>query len=325
MKTAHRDVVLDRRRGGGPELAGVALSLEPGGPFLIGSGGDAASFEDSLAADSPESRIGIFDSGLGGLSVAREIVRSLPCERIDYAADTANFPYGSRSLEEVRRCALPVMDELVASGVKLLVIGCNTASAACLYDARERYDIPVVGVVGPATRRALDATRNGRIGVIATSGTVSSRIYEDLLGCIPGVKVTSVACPLFADYVERGETAGREIRRVASAYLSPLRSAGVDTVVLGCTHYELLQDVIQANLGSCVTLVSCAEETVAEVAGILAERSQLGSCEAVSEVWHEIRSTRPDEMFKARLRTILRSKWWIYDDVKVGAAVQGIR
>jgi glutamate racemase len=295
-------------------LVRAAVSPRPGAPFVLEPDSRGAEPESGWARGC----IGVFDSGLGGLTVVRELIRMLPNERICYAADTANFPYGPLSLEEVRNNSLAVMDELVAAGVKLLVIGCNTASAACLHDARERYRIPVVGVVVPAGRRALDVTRNGMIGVVATEGTVRSKIYEDVLGCVAGSTVVSVACPVFAEFAERGMSSGREVSEAAAEYLSPLRSAGVDTVVLGCTHYELLEDVIRAALGPSVTLVSCSEETALDVQGILAESGQL-NLEGVAEgAWHEIRSTRPDAVFKARLRFLLESEWWASGTVQAG-------
>ena len=290
-------------------LSRVAFSLQPDGPFIVDSVGQS-SWSEQAVSGWASGRVGIFDSGLGGLSVARELIRALPDERICYAADSANFPYGPLSLEEVRRNSLAVMDELVAGGIKILVIACNTASAACLHDARERYDIPVVGVIVPAVRRALNVTRSGKIGVAATLATVRSNIYEDLLGCVAGATVSSVPCPLFADYAERGITTGLEISTIAAAYLSPLRSADVDTVVLGCTHYELLEEVIQAVLGPSVRLVSCSEETATTVAGILADLGQLNISGVVDGAWHEIRSSRPDEAFEAQLRTVLQSSWW---------------
>ncbi|MBJ7281238.1 MAG: glutamate racemase, partial [Rhodoluna sp.] len=190
------------------------------------------------------SPIGIFDSGVGGLTVARSIIDQLPNESIIYLGDTANSPYGPKSLNEVRTLALSVMDRLVDEGVKVLVIACNTASAAVLRDARERYTegrgIPVVEVIQPAVRRAVAATRNGRVGVIGTSGTINSKAYDDAFAAAVSLQLETVACPEFVDYVERGVTSGKEIIALAETYLSPIKQAGVDTLVLGCTHYPLL-------------------------------------------------------------------------------------
>ncbi|GAA1283666.1 glutamate racemase [Saccharothrix xinjiangensis] len=221
------------------------------------------------SADSP---IGIFDSGVGGLTVARAIMDQLPEERIRYVGDTANAPYGPQPIARVREHALKVADRLVADGAKLLVIACNTASSACLRDARERYDIPVVEVVLPAVRRAVATTRTGRIGVIGTRGTVTSGAYQDAFAAARGVEVTAVPCHRFVDFVERGTTSGRQVLGLAQSYLEPLQRAGVDTVVLGCTHYPLLTGVVQLVMGDDVTLVSSAEETVKDVVRVLTER-----------------------------------------------------
>ena len=192
--------------------------------------------------------IGIFDSGVGGLTVARAIIDQLPNESIVYLGDTANSPYGPKSIQEVRDLAITVMDRLVDEGVKLLVIACNSASAAVLRDARERYTvargIPVVEVIQPAVRRAVASTRNNRVGVIGTSATVTSKAYDDAFAAAVELQITSVACPEFVDYVERGVTSGPELLKVAEQYLGQIRDSGVDTLVLGCTHYPLLTGAI---------------------------------------------------------------------------------
>lgn len=210
--------------------------------------------------------IGMFDSGVGGLTVARAVLDQLPDESLVYIGDTAHAPYGPRPLPEIRRLALRVMDHLVEhEGVKALVIACNAASAACLRDARERYDVPVVEVIVPAVRRAAAATRSGRVGVIGTEATVTSGAYEDAFAAAPGVEVVSAACPRLVDFVERGVTTGRQLLGLTESYLEPLREAGVDTLVLGCTHYPLLTGVISLVMGEEVTLVSSAEETAKEL------------------------------------------------------------
>ena len=217
----------------------------------------------------PGAPIGVFDSGVGGLTVARAIIDQLPGEQIAYVGDTAHAPYGPRSIAQVRAFALGIMDELVDAGVKVLVIACNSASSAVLRDARERYTgrygIPVVEVIQPAVRRAVAATRNGRIGVIGTAATVGSRAYEDTFAAAPHLEVTSVACPRFVEFVEAGVTTGPELLATAEGYLAPLKEAGVDTLVLGCTHYPLLTGVISLVMGEDVTLVSSAEETAKDV------------------------------------------------------------
>ncbi len=213
--------------------------------------------------------IGIFDSGVGGLTVARSILDQLPHESTLYIGDTLNTPYGTKPLAAVRAHALEVMDDLVDAGVKMLVIACNTASSAMLRDARERYTqrrgLPVVEVILPAARRAVAATRTGRIGVIATSSTVQSRAYDDAFAVAPGVELITQACPRFVEFVEAGITSGPELLAVADEYLAPVKAAGVDTLVLGCTHYPLLTGVISYVMGDEVTLVSSAEETAKDV------------------------------------------------------------
>ena len=216
--------------------------------------------------------IGIFDSGVGGLTVARAVLDQLPSEAIVYVGDTANGPYGPRRIADVRALALDVMDALVEHHeVKLLVIACNSASAACLRDARERYSIPVVEVIQPAARRAVAATRNGRIGVIGTEATINSRAYDDAFAAAPHIELATAACPRFVEFVERGETNSPELLAAAEDYLAPILTAGCDTLVLGCTHYPLLTGVISYVVGDAVTLVSSAEECAKDVYRMLAE------------------------------------------------------
>ena len=191
-----------------------------------------------------DSPIGVFDSGYGGLTVMRAILDQLPHESVAYFGDTAHAPYGPRPIAETRELALGCLDRLVDHGVKVLVIACNTASAAVLHDARERYDVPVVEVIRPAVRRAATATRSGRVGVISTVGTHQSGAYLDAFAAAPHLDVVSTPCPRFVEFVERGITGGAELVEVAHEYLDPLREGGVDTLVLGCTHYPLLTAVI---------------------------------------------------------------------------------
>ena len=219
--------------------------------------------------------VGVFDSGVGGLTVARAIIDQLPDEEMIYVGDTGNGPYGPLPLAQIRTHALAIMDDLVDRGVKALVIACNSASSACLRDARERYDVPVVEVILPAVRRAVATTRNGRIGVIGTQATVTSRAYQDAFAAAVGTEITAVACPRFVDFVERGVTSGRQVLGLAEGYLEPLQRAGVDTLVLGCTHYPLLSGLIQLAMGDSVTLVSSAEETAKDLLRVLTERDLL--------------------------------------------------
>lgn len=253
------------------------------------------------AADQP---IGVFDSGVGGLTVARAILDQLPSEPIRYVGDTANTPYGPLPIARARELALRQLDRLVDDGVKALVIACNTASAACLRDARERYDVPVVEVVLPAVRRAVAATHTGKVGVVGTEGTIRSRAYSDAFQAASHVSVTSVACPRFVDFVERGITSGRQVLGLAQGYLEPLTDAGVDTLVLGCTHYPLLTGVLQIVMGQDVTLVSSAEETAKDVVRVLTERDLLAE-PTDEQPKHEFLSTGPPERFTKLARRFL--------------------
>lgn len=251
-----------------------------------------------MTARGPEAPIGVFDSGAGGLTVARALMDQLPGESIIYVGDTANGPYGPLPIAEVRRHALAIADSLVERGVKLLVIACNTASAAMLRDARERYPVPVVEVIQPATRRAVITTRSGRVGVIATRATVASRAYEDAFAAAAGVELTSVACPKFVEFVERGITSGRQVLGLAEAYLTPIRDADVDTLVLGCTHYPLLSGIIQLAVGDHVTLVSSAEETAKDVLRLLTAGDLLRPDDAAGPPGHEFLVTGEPEQFR---------------------------
>ncbi len=222
-----------------------------------------------MTADAP---IGIFDSGFGGLTVARAIVDQLPGEDVVYFGDTARAPYGPRPIAEVREYALECLDHLADLGVKALVIACNSASSAVLRDARERYSIPVTEVILPAARRAVAASKSGRVGVICTEATATSRAYDDAFVAAPQISLTTSACPRFVDYVEAGITGGRELIEVAEEYLAPIQEAGCDTLILGCTHYPLLTGVISYVLGDGVSLVSSAEECAKSTYAMLTRR-----------------------------------------------------
>ena len=247
--------------------------------------------------------IGIFDSGVGGLTVARAIIDQLPDESILYLGDTARGPYGTRPLAQVREFALEIMDQLVAVGVKAIVIACNTASAAMLRDARERYQIPVVEVIQPAVRRAVSATRSGKVGVIGTNATIDSKAYLDAFAAAPQLSITSKACPLFVEYVESGRTSGDEITKVAQDYLNPMKSAQVDTLVLGCTHYPLLTGVISYVMGNNVTLVSSAEETAKDLFRTLVEADLLS--DKPKQVSHRFVATGDPDKFATLARRFL--------------------
>lgn len=240
--------------------------------------------------------IGIFDSGVGGLTVARAILDQLPHEPILYLGDTARAPYGPRPLAEVRAFSLEMLDYLVDQGVKVLVIACNSASAAMLRDARERYSIPVIEVIQPAARRAAAATRNGKVGVIGTRATIESKAYDDAFAAAPHISLISEACPRFVELVERGQTSGDEVLNVAHEYLDPLVKQEIDTLVLGCTHYPLLTGVISYVMGDGVTLVSSAEETAKDLYRLLASHHLLRD-PALPEPSHRFECTGDPEEF----------------------------
>lgn len=219
--------------------------------------------------------IGVFDSGVGGLTVARAIRDLLPNESMIYVGDTARTPYGPRPIAEVRRFALEILDGMVDQGVKMLVIACNTASAAMLRDAHERYDVPVVEVIGPTVRSAMSITRNNRVGLIGTEGTIQSRVYDDLFSMRSDIALNSQACPRFVELVEAGRTSGPEVLEIAKQYLEPLMEHDIDTLVLGCTHYPFLRGAISQVVGHSVALVSSDVETASEVYRVLTDRRLL--------------------------------------------------
>ncbi|XRQ05045.1 glutamate racemase [Actinomadura welshii] len=256
------------------------------------SWGPDASRGDGL----PDAPIGIFDSGFGGLTVARAILDQLPNEPIIYLGDSARQPYGPRPIAQVRAYALEMLDQLVDEGVKMLVIACNSASSAMLRDARERYDVPVVEVINPATRRAARATSNGRVGLIATQATVNSRAYDDAFAAAPHIELVSAACPRFVEFVEAGVTMGGELLEAARGYLRPIVDAGCDTLILGCTHYPLLTGVISYVVGDGVTLVSSADETAKDVYRVLHDRG-LARAGETPRPRHRFRATGDPDVF----------------------------
>jgi len=252
-------------------------------------------------ADAP---IGIFDSSVGGLTVARAVLDQLPHESVVYLGDTARQPYGPRPIAEVRRFALQCLDRLAHRGVKTLVIACNSASAAVLHDARERYDVPVVEVIRPAVRRAVSATRNHRVGVISTQATHQSKAYVDSFAAAPQITVTSRPCPRFVEFVEAGITSGPQLLSAAHDYLEPVAAHGVDTLILGCTHYPLLTGVISYVMGEDVTLVSSAEETAKDVFRVLADADALRPDDLPAPT-HEFLTTGDPHEFERLARRFL--------------------
>jgi len=215
--------------------------------------------------------IGVFDSGVGGLTVARELFRQLPSEDIIYFGDTARVPYGIRSKETVIRFSIEDTLFLLKHDIKLICVACNTVSSVALPVIKNHFKVPMVGVINPGAREAVYATRNKRIGVIGTRGTIKSRAYEnEIMQLDSGVSVYAAACPLFVPFVEEGWLKGKVVEEVARKYLLPLKDAKVDTVILGCTHYPLLKAVIRKIMGERVTLVDSAKQVAIEVKKILA-------------------------------------------------------
>ena len=213
------------------------------------------------SADAP---IGVFDSGLGGLTVAAEVMRQLPAEGLIYFGDTARVPYGPKAPSTVRRYSREIASFLEREGVKAIVVACNTATAHALTALRAELHVPVIGVIEPGARAAVAATRSGNVGVIGTAGTIRSGAYERAIRELaPDARITVQPCPLFVPLVEEGWLDKDATRLVAEEYLEPLIDAGVDSVVLGCTHYPLLKPMLAAVLGNGVQLIDSAAESAA--------------------------------------------------------------
>jgi glutamate racemase len=241
--------------------------------------------------------IGVFDSGVGGLTVARAIFDLLPNEQILYLGDNARFPYGPRPVEEIRGFALDIAGYLVSRDVKMLVVACNSIEVAAISAVTGAHGVPVVGVIEPGARAAVRTTRNHLVGLIGTEATVASGAYERAIAATHAdVRLVSQACPEFVDHVERGDTSTDELRRVAARYLEPLRERGVDTLILGCTHYPMLSGLIQVEMGEEVVLVSSAEETAKDVYALLLDR---GLRSDAASPHHEFLSTGDPAAFQA--------------------------
>jgi glutamate racemase len=222
--------------------------------------------------------IGIFDSGVGGLTVLKEIMAKLPRENMIYLGDTARVPYGIRSAETVTRYSFENTNFLLSQEIKLLVIACNTASAISLDEVKKEYPLPVIGVLEPGARAAVEATRTRKVGVIGTEATIGSGAYGKAIRRLaPDVEVRSLACPLFVSLAEEGWTDNDVAALVAEKYLSSLRDSGIDTLVLGCTHYPLLKSVITKAVGDSIRLIDSATETAKEVAAVLEKLKWAGN------------------------------------------------
>jgi glutamate racemase len=218
--------------------------------------------------------IGVFDSGVGGLTVVKELVDQMPHEDIIYFGDTARVPYGIKSKETVIKFSIENILYLLSHDVKLICVACNTVSSLALPVIKHHFKVPIVGVLTPAVREAVYATQNRRIGVIGTHGTIKSGAYENEIRQLdPSIKVIARACPLFVPFVEEGWTGGKVVMEVARTYLKPLKDARVDTLILGCTHYPVLKDVIRQVMGPKVTLIDSAKQVAIEVKKILASES----------------------------------------------------
>ncbi|HET7005399.1 MAG TPA: glutamate racemase [Candidatus Binatia bacterium] len=221
-----------------------------------------------------DSAIGVFDSGIGGLTVLHEIIEALPRENTVYLGDTARSPYGTKSAETVMRYSFENSEFLVEKGVKMVVVACNTSTAIALNRLQAALTIPVIGVIEPGVRRAINSTKNKKVGVIGTEATIQSGAYTRALKAAdPEIEVYSRACPLFVPLVEEGWTDNAVVELTVRAYLGSLKQSGIDTLVLGCTHYPLLKAAIRQFLGSGVRLVDSAEETATEVATTLKKRA----------------------------------------------------
>ncbi|SDN17845.1 glutamate racemase [Paenibacillus sp. yr247] len=222
--------------------------------------------------------IAVLDSGVGGLTVVKEVMRQLPQEKVIYFGDTARSPYGPRSAGEVRTFTRQIVDYLIQFNPKMIVIACNTATAVAIEDIRERVSIPVLGVISPGARAAIKNTRSGIIGVIGTEGTIRSKAYEQELRLIsPNIQVFSEACPLLAPFVEKGLFGAESAQAIVEQSLSPLIGKPIDCLILGCTHYPFLMETISSVMGPDVRLISSADETAREISTILYHHDMLAT------------------------------------------------
>jgi glutamate racemase len=247
--------------------------------------------------------IGIIDSGVGGLTVVKEVMRQLPYEQIYYVGDTARCPYGPRSREEVKLFTWQLTQFLLNKNIKMLVIACNTATAAVLDEIRSTIPIPVIGVISPGARAALKVTKNYRVGIIGTVGTVKSGAYEKALKSYnQKIKVESLACPKFVPLVESGEFDGPVAKKIVAETLQPLKNKQLDTLILGCTHYPLLEPLIKNVMGKNVKIISSGDETAYEMSAILQHNGWLNS--DTEEPEHQFFTTGSTTIFSK-----IASKW----------------
>ncbi|WP_066365897.1 glutamate racemase [Neobacillus fumarioli] len=234
--------------------------------------------------------IGVIDSGVGGLTVAKEVMRQLPNEKVIYLGDTARCPYGPRSTREVKRFTWELTRFLLDKNIKMLVIACNTATAAALDEIRGELKIPVLGVINPGARAAIKRTRNYRVGIIGTEGTIKSGAYEKALKSLNSrLFVASLACPKFVPLVESGEYTGPIAEKIVNEALKPLLAQNLDTLILGCTHYPLLEPLIKNVMGDPVHVISSGDETAREISAILQYNGLLATADTEPE--HEFFTT----------------------------------
>lgn len=250
--------------------------------------------------------IGVIDSGVGGLTVAREIMRQLPKEEILYVGDTLRCPYGPRPKEEVIKYTWQMVNFLLTKNIKLLVVACNTATAFTLGQLQEKLDIPVIGVIQPGARTAIKVTKTAHIGVIGTEGTISSKAYLEALHSInSSINVYGLACPEFVPLVEMGINSGAEAQNTVNKLLEPLTTIReMDTLILGCTHYPLIQDLIQSKMGDKVTIICSSDETAREVSTIL-DHYQLLNQEEAAGATHNFYTTGDKKLFQE-----IASQWF---------------
>jgi len=228
--------------------------------------------------------IGVFDSGIGGLTVAKELIKTLPGEDIVYLGDTARVPYGTKSGRTVIAYSRSNTEFLISKGIKLLVVACNTASSVSIPSLRAEFDIPVLGVIEPGAKKAVEVTNKNKIGVIGTPSTINSGAYTKAIENLnPDIEVISEACPLFVPLADEGWVEGEIVEGIAKEYLNPIKDSGIDVLVLGCTHYPLLKNMIQKIVGDEITLVDSAQETASQIKQILVKKDLLNDSKTPSE------------------------------------------
>ena len=238
--------------------------------------------------------IGVFDSGIGGLTTVRELFQRLPGESVLYFGDTARLPWGNKSKETVTRFSLEIASFLVRQHVKCVVVACNTASSHALEALQDRFDLPVIGVIQPAARAAVAASPHGRIGVVGTVATVGSNAYADAIARLaPAAHVQQRACPLFVPLVEEGWLDHDVTRLIATEYLAELKTAGLESLILGCTHYPMLAPLLQAQMGAGVKLIDSGAEAAGATAALLAERGLLAPASRAAAEHHFFLSDEP--------------------------------